>query len=114
MLAFHKTLTLYHFRVCTRDISRLRFIDFEESGVFVDLSFSPTSLSLAEDIIACMADKYVHVFRLGPGAKTADQSQESTDRHANGEIYAECDCILQWASSPDADLSSEWCTCSHK
>ncbi|XP_021913117.1 Hermansky-Pudlak syndrome 3 protein isoform X3 [Zootermopsis nevadensis] len=107
LLAFHKTLTLYHFRVCTRDISRLRFIDFEESGVFVDLSFSPTSLSLAEDIIACMADKYVHVFRLGPGAKTADQSQESTDRHANGNKNNNIDSHIDWEEVLRGDCNTD-------
>jgi hypothetical protein len=85
LVAGHKTLTLYHFRVCTHDISRLRFIDFEDSGVYLDLIFSPTSLSLAEDIIACMADEFVHVLRLGPRTKTEDQMQESKNKHANGE-----------------------------
>ena len=67
LVASHKTLMLYHFHVRTHDISRLRFIDFEESGVCVELSFSPTWLAVAEDIIACMSQEQVHVFRLGTG-----------------------------------------------
>lgn len=87
-MASHKTLMLYHFRVCTHDVSRLRFIDFEDSGVYVELSFSPSSLSLAEDIIACMAEESVHVFRLGPGTETEDRRQGSQDYCNHGETLA--------------------------
>jgi hypothetical protein len=80
-----ETLVLYHFRVCTHDVSRLRFIDFEDSGVCVELSFSPSSLSLAEDIVACMAKDSVHVFRLGPGTGTGTGTG---DHRSHGEMVA--------------------------
>jgi hypothetical protein len=32
-----------------------------------------------------MADEFVHVFRLGQGAKTEDRLQESTGQHTDGE-----------------------------
>jgi hypothetical protein len=87
-VASHKTLMLYHFRVCTHAVSRLRFIDFEESGVYVELSFSPSCLSLAEDLIGCMSEESVHVFRLGPGAETEDQRQGTQDHCSHGETLA--------------------------
>jgi hypothetical protein len=81
-------LMLYSFHICTHDISRLRFIDFEESGVCVELSLCPSSVSLAEDIIMCMAEEFVHVFRLGPRAQGGDQQQESEEQqHRDGESY---------------------------
>ncbi|XP_023724080.1 Hermansky-Pudlak syndrome 3 protein isoform X2 [Cryptotermes secundus] len=98
LVASHKTLTLYHFRVCTRDVSRLQFIDFEDSGVYVELSFSPSSLSLAEDIIACMAEESVHVFRLGPGTETEDGRQGSQDHRnhdTNSNSHVDWDGILR-------------------
>ena len=80
LVASQKTLMLYHFHLRTHDISRLRFIDFEESGVCVELSLCPSSLSLAEDIIMCMSEEFVHVFRLGPPAQGGDQWQESDEQ----------------------------------
>jgi hypothetical protein len=77
LVASQKTLMLYHFHLRTHDISRLRFIDFEESGVYVELSLCPSSLSVAEDIIMCMSEEFVHVFRLGPPAQGGDQWQEN-------------------------------------
>lgn len=96
LVASHKTLMLYHFRVCTHDVSRLRFIDFEESGVYVELSFSPSSLSLAEDIIACMAEESVHVFRLGPGAETEDRRQGTQDHRSHGVKNSNSDSHIDW------------------
>jgi hypothetical protein len=86
----HETLVLYHFRVCTRDVSRLRFIDFEDLGVCVELSFSPSSLFLAEDIVACMGEESVHVFRLGPGTgtETEDRAQGTQKHRSHGEMVA--------------------------
>ena len=40
----------------------------------------PSSLSLAEDIIMCMAEEFVHVFRLGPQAQGGDQWQERDEQ----------------------------------
>jgi hypothetical protein len=107
LVASHKTLMIYHFRVCTHDISRLRFIDFEDSGVYVELSFSPTSLSLAEDIITCMAEEFVHVFRLGPGAKSEDQMRESKNQCSNGEDLLN----VTLALLPSISLNRQWLLC---
>ncbi|XP_069678464.1 BLOC-2 complex member HPS3 isoform X2 [Periplaneta americana] len=105
LVASHKTLMLYHFHMRTHDISRLRFIDFEESGVCVELSFSPSWLSVAEDIIACMAQEYVHVFRLGSGPtdgwKNEGQWPErkapdsSSAKETNTEAYINWDEVLK-------------------
>ena len=86
-MASQKMLMLYHFHLRTHDISRLRFIDFEESGVYVELSLCPSSLSLAEDIIMCMSEEFVHVFRLGPPVQGGDQWQESDEQQ-----HMDCEC----------------------
>ncbi|XP_066997400.2 BLOC-2 complex member HPS3 isoform X2 [Anabrus simplex] len=65
LLASNKTLTIYYFQVRTHDISRQKFIDFEESSVNLELSFSPWKLQLCEDTIACMSKQHLHVLRLG-------------------------------------------------
>jgi len=87
LVASQKMLMLYHFHLRTHDISRLRFIDFEESGVYVELSLCPSSLSLAEDIIMCMSEEFVHVFRLGPPVQGGDQWQESDEQQR-----MDCEC----------------------
>ena len=83
-MASHKTLMLYHFHVRTHDISRLRFIDFEESGVCVELSFNPTWLAVAEDIIACMSQENVHLFRLGAGGPVEQWQNEEQRLETKG------------------------------
>jgi hypothetical protein len=88
---------LYHFHVCTHDISRLRFIDFEESGVYVELNLCPSSLSLAEDFIMCMAEEFVHVFRLGPQTQGEEKWQQSEEQqHGDGESYVLESCTVLW------------------
>jgi hypothetical protein len=94
-VASQKMLMLYHFHLRTHDISRLRVIDFEESGVYVELSLCPSSLSLAEDIIMCMAEEFVHVFRLGPPAQGGDQRHKSDQQQRrDGErVLTFCFCV---------------------
>ncbi|KAJ4435469.1 hypothetical protein ANN_18085, partial [Periplaneta americana] len=94
LVASHKTLMLYHFHMRTHDISRLRFIDFEESGVCVELSFSPSWLSVAEDIIACMAQEYVHVFRLGSGPTDGWKNEGQWPERKAPDSSSECNSVL--------------------
>ncbi|XP_071445245.1 BLOC-2 complex member HPS3 [Hetaerina americana] len=57
-------LVLFAFRNPTHRLSKLRYIDFEESFSF-ELSFRPSFLLMVEDLVACMSKEYLHVFRVG-------------------------------------------------
>lgn len=60
----YKTLTVYAFEVKTHDISKLKFIDFEEMGLQIDLCFYPTQIAINENYIACSSNDVLHLFRV--------------------------------------------------
>lgn len=108
LVASQKTLMLYLFQVCTHDISRLRFIDFEESGVYVELSLCPSSLSLAENIVMCMAEEFVHVFRLGPRAQGGAQCQESGEQqHRHAIKSTSTDSYIDWDEIMSGEVNAD-------
>jgi hypothetical protein len=108
LVASQKSLMLYHFHLRTHDISRLRFIDFEESGVCVELSLCPSSLSLAEDIIMCMSEEFVHVFRLGPLAQGGDQWQETDEQQRRDAIkYTNTHPHIDWDQIVRAEMNAD-------
>lgn len=75
IIASNRTLYFYYFKVKTHDISRQKFIDFEESPISLDLCFSPVKLEICEDVIACMSKEYVHIFKIGqPEKEKAEQN----------------------------------------
>lgn len=63
LIGSHKTLVLYKFCVRTHDISKLKFIDFEESLTF-EVSFCPSTISLCENLVSCLSKENFHVFKV--------------------------------------------------
>ncbi|KAI4454775.1 hermansky-pudlak syndrome 3 protein [Holotrichia oblita] len=64
IIQMNKTITMYTFGVKTHDISKLKFIDFEEAPLSVDLSFYPRDIAICENYIACSSNDTLHMFRV--------------------------------------------------
>ena len=80
MVQSYKTLTVYAFEVKTHDISKLKFIDFEEMGLQIELCFYPTRIAISENYIACSSNDVLHLFRVvseTKGCVAEDTSQYS-------------------------------------
>lgn len=60
-----RIIDIYRFQVRTHDISRMRFIDFEEMSVCLELTFSPIQLAACENYVACMSRDSMYMFKLG-------------------------------------------------
>lgn len=64
-----KIVNFYSFRVKTHDISKLKFVDFEEIPIMVQLSFAPTTIEMCENYVACTNKDSFHLFRIDDAAK---------------------------------------------
>ena len=64
IFAAEKSLVLFKFQNKIHDSSKLKFIDFDEIGLNIELSFSPTRLFLVENIICAMNSEFLHVLRI--------------------------------------------------
>lgn len=62
------------------DISKLRFIDFEEAPLQIELSFLPNEISFCENYIACMNNDHMHMFKVVPATNpVVETSGEDSD-----------------------------------
>ncbi|KAK7788466.1 hypothetical protein R5R35_014523 [Gryllus longicercus] len=96
VLASQMTLTLYHFQVRTHDISRLKFIDFEESPVGLEISFVPWKLELCENVIACMSKESLHVLRVCYGSDKWPTVEETNDTATESSEIVADDQPIDW------------------
>lgn len=94
LVCSHRTLCLYQRVTRTHDISRLKFIDFETWPVTLELSYSPTRLSICEDLVAASNSDSLHVFRINKGfarptdwTTTASSSASSSPRKNGSECF---------------------------
>lgn len=72
---------VYTFQVKTHDISKLKFIDFEEMPLTIELSFRPMSVSICENYIACMSSNSMLMFKI---CQVSNKQQS-----AEGDVVAE-------------------------
>lgn len=90
LIASNKSLTIYGFAIKSHDISKLRFIDFEESNISIELTFRPTQIAFAENYIACASNSTMHMFRIV--TKAANSTQQVVD--INGDfVFADDDTL---------------------
>ncbi|KAB0791054.1 hypothetical protein PPYR_02854 [Photinus pyralis] len=71
-----KTLFVYGFQVKTHDISKLRFLDFEELPLHVELAFVPLKITLCENYIACLNRNNIHMFKVIWKLSAPERSKE--------------------------------------
>ncbi|XP_069957344.1 BLOC-2 complex member HPS3 isoform X3 [Cherax quadricarinatus] len=57
------TVTVFKFCQKTHDISKMKFIDFEEL-IELDMSFIVKEVALSEDLIGCVSESEAHIFQI--------------------------------------------------
>lgn len=80
-----KFINLYTFQVKTHDISKLKFIDFEELPLLIELSFNPTQVAFCENYIACMNKDSMHLFKISQtvARESANETNTNNDNEYN-------------------------------
>ncbi|CAH2008089.1 unnamed protein product [Acanthoscelides obtectus] len=78
-----KTVTLYAFQVKVHDISKLRFIDFEELPLTIELAFHPLQILLCENYIACANKDSMHLFKILESGKEPADINGTTENEFN-------------------------------
>ncbi|XP_066989982.1 BLOC-2 complex member HPS3 isoform X2 [Macrobrachium rosenbergii] len=57
------TVTIHKFFQKTHDISKLKFIDFEEI-IELDMSFIVKEVAISEDVVGCVSESEAHIFQV--------------------------------------------------
>lgn len=52
------------FKIKVHDISKLKFIDFEELPITIELCFIPRQIDICENYIVAMSKDTLHMFRI--------------------------------------------------
>lgn len=92
LIACDDVLYLHYFVIKSHDISKLRFVDFEEVPVSFELSFVPTQIALGENYIACLSPVCIHFFKISSsssssaGTAAKDGLIETNKIDLNGEL----------------------------
>ncbi|XP_025834263.1 Hermansky-Pudlak syndrome 3 protein isoform X2 [Agrilus planipennis] len=69
------TLTVQLFHIKTHDISKLKFIDFEECPIQIELNFIPNEIAICENYIAYISRQSVHMFKIVSNDSTDNEDQ---------------------------------------
>ncbi|XP_056637368.1 uncharacterized protein LOC130445640 isoform X1 [Diorhabda sublineata] len=64
LILSEKVINIYSFVVKTHDISKIKFVDFEEMPLLIELTFSPHHVAFCENYIACMSKDAFHLFKV--------------------------------------------------
>lgn len=75
MVAAVNVLVIYKYSMKTQEMSKAKFLDFEDC-IHIFHNFVPKEVTLVEDVIGCLSDHEVHVFKV----KLVDCSEEKTMR----------------------------------
>lgn len=57
-------VNIHAFKIRTHDISKMKFIDFEEIPIFIELAFSPIYISICENYIGYHNRDSMHLFKI--------------------------------------------------
>nr|XP_023016560.1 uncharacterized protein LOC111505899 [Leptinotarsa decemlineata] len=80
LILSNTVINLYSFQIKTHDISKMRFIDFEELPLLIELSFSPFHIAFCENYIACMNKDTLHFFKI-----IEHQGQDNEELNSSNE-----------------------------
>ncbi|XP_049805068.1 Hermansky-Pudlak syndrome 3 protein homolog [Schistocerca nitens] len=105
IVVLDRTLVLYYFKVRAHDISRQKFIDFEESPVSLEMCFTPMKVEMCEDIVACMSKQYLHVFKVGQLEKEKTVQNTCIKNEKDNGTKKETDSEINWDSLLEAEFN---------
>ncbi|KAJ8939346.1 hypothetical protein NQ318_005707 [Aromia moschata] len=60
----NRIINVYKFQVKSHDISKLRFVDFEELPLLIEVPFAPMQIAICENYIACISEDCMHLFKI--------------------------------------------------
>ncbi|CAG9830670.1 unnamed protein product [Diabrotica balteata] len=80
LILSEKIINIYSFKIKTHDISKMRFVDFEELPLLIELSFAPYHVAFCENYIACMSKDTFHLFKVYEAVK-----REASDLNLSGQ-----------------------------
>ncbi|XP_071522877.1 BLOC-2 complex member HPS3 isoform X3 [Panulirus ornatus] len=72
------SVTVFKFCHKTHDISKLKFIDFEEL-IEVDMSFIVKEVAISEDLIGCVSESEAHIFQITVNSHLLKANSEEKD-----------------------------------
>ncbi|KAK4878889.1 hypothetical protein RN001_011395 [Aquatica leii] len=84
-----KNLVIYGFQVKVHDISKLRFLDFEELPLCIEISFVPLKVMICENYIVCLNKDNVHMFKIVWKQNVSEKTKDSERCDINFNIPRE-------------------------
>ncbi|CAG9770856.1 unnamed protein product [Ceutorhynchus assimilis] len=60
----NRLINIYKFQIRTHDISKLKFVDFDEMSIMIELSFLPFEIQMCENYLAAVGRDTMHMFRI--------------------------------------------------
>ena len=99
MVAAVNVLVIYKYSLKTQEVSRTKFIDFEDS-IHIFHNFIPKEISLIEDVIGCLNNVEVHVFKV----KLVDANDEKNLRSLSVYSFSsesESNSLDPWTGKPN-------------
>lgn len=88
MIQFYKTLNIHTFKIKVHDISKLKFIDFEELPITIELCFIPRQIEMCENYIVAMNKDTLHMFRIS-SSLSKESSNTSNDQECDFSFNCE-------------------------
>ncbi|RZC40531.1 Hermansky-Pudlak syndrome 3 protein -like protein [Asbolus verrucosus] len=83
LILSNRIVNIYKFQVRTHDISRMRFVDFEEVPLFLELTFRPLQMAVCENYIACMSRDSMYMFKLNHANRDNNELSSSGEHDFN-------------------------------
>ncbi|KAF5284703.1 hypothetical protein FQR65_LT13439 [Abscondita terminalis] len=89
LIQSEKKLVIYGFQVKVHDISKLRFLDFEELPLYVEVSFVPLKVMMCENYVVCLNKDNVHMFKILSKQNQPEKTKDSERCDINFKIPRE-------------------------
>lgn len=84
-LASGMSISIFKFCLKTHDVSKIKFVDFEEM-IEIDTAFVITEIAITEDIIGCLSDTETHVFQVIINAALLKSSSEEHRQTTSSDV----------------------------
>ena len=104
MVAAVNVLVIYKYSMKTQEMSKTKFIDFEDC-IHIFHNFIPTEVTLVEDVIGCLSNLELHVFKV----KLVDANDEKNLRSLSVYSFSsesESSSLDPWTGKPLLDKSA--------